>query len=203
MLQRLWFGVMYRIGFTPWEGHALPARLRSLVERPAALPPGRAVDLGCGTGDASIYLSQHGWDVTAIDFVEAALKKARGKGAASGVRVRWIRGDVTQLGSYVEPGVSLLVDSGCLHVLSDEQRAAYVRAVTAVAAPGAALVIAAFGENPRRRGPRGIDASEIARRFSGGWDLVTSEIDTVVSTRSDDPIHVHELRRKRTAISTG
>ena len=82
MLQRLWFGVMYRIGFTPWEGHALPARLRSLVERPAALPPGRAVDLGCGTGDASIYLSQHGWDVTAIDFVEAALKKARGKGAA-------------------------------------------------------------------------------------------------------------------------
>lgn len=196
MFQRLMFGLMYRVGFTPWDGHALPARLRRLAEAPAVLPSGRALDLGCGTGDTSIYLAKHGWDVTALDFVEAALRKARAKAAAAGLDVRWIHGDVTRLGSYgVTPGVRLCVDNGCLHVLSDEARTTYVREVTAAAAPQAALVIAAFADKPRRRGPRGINGSEIAERFAGGWELVASEMDAEVTNNEDDPIHVHELRR--------
>src|SRR5687767_11345624 len=94
-LQRLMFGVMYRVGFTPWDGHALPARLRAAVEGPSALPARRALDIGCGTGDTSIYLARYGWDVTALDFVDAALRKARAKGAAAGADIRWVRGDVT------------------------------------------------------------------------------------------------------------
>jgi SAM-dependent methyltransferase len=197
MLQRLMFGVMYRIGFTPWEGHALPARLTGAVEGPSALPPGRAIDLGCGTGDTSLYLARHGWDVTAIDFVEAALRKARAKGRAAGARVQWIRGDVTRLGSYgVHPPFHLCVDSGCLHALSDRGRAAYVREVNAVAAPGAVFLIAAFADNPKRRGPRGIAAPEIARLLAYDWEFVVSEKDPEISNDPGDPIYIHELRRR-------
>ncbi|WP_207511581.1 hypothetical protein [Mycolicibacter sinensis] len=46
--RRLLFRAMYRLGFTPWDGHALARGLRNLVEIDAsvALSPGTALDLG-------------------------------------------------------------------------------------------------------------------------------------------------------------
>lgn len=51
-------------------------RPRSFVERIAReLPPGRALDLACGSGRNAIWLAGRGWDVTAVDasiaFIEA------------------------------------------------------------------------------------------------------------------------------------
>jgi 2-polyprenyl-3-methyl-5-hydroxy-6-metoxy-1,4-benzoquinol methylase len=81
------FGVMYRLGFTPWDGHPLAKSLRDLVEGNAGaasgLPAGTALDIGCGTGDSAIYLARHGWQVTGVDFVATALSKARTKATAA------------------------------------------------------------------------------------------------------------------------
>lgn len=203
-LQRLMFGIMYRIGFTPWDGHALPARLRAAVEGPTAMPPRRALDIGCGTGDTSIYLAQHGWDVTAVDFVAAALRKARAKADAAGAHIKWIRGDVTALSTAgVQPEFDLIVDSGCFHGLSDEARDAYVREVTTTAARDARIILAGFAANPRRRGPRGVDPTEVQQRFAGRWSLVGHEEDRTVSNDVDDPIWVYELRRTSKESTNG
>jgi cyclopropane fatty-acyl-phospholipid synthase-like methyltransferase len=189
--------LFYRIGFTPWDGHALPARLRELVEASPPLPTGKALDVGCGTGDTSIYLARHGWEVTAIDFVKPPLDKARAKTAAAGVRVRLQHADVTKLDSSgIGSGFQLIVDNGCLHGLSDEGRAAYVRQITAAAAANATLLLAGFTERKRTRGPRGYDRPEIERRFAADWQLLGSWQDPAVSTRPDDPIFVYELRRR-------
>jgi 2-polyprenyl-3-methyl-5-hydroxy-6-metoxy-1,4-benzoquinol methylase len=69
------FRIFYRLGFTPWDGHPLAQSLRNLIEGTDALPAGSALELGCGTGDCSIYLAQHGWQVTAVDYVKQALEK--------------------------------------------------------------------------------------------------------------------------------
>src|SRR6476659_8272930 len=99
MANRLLFRLFYAIGFTPWDGHALPDRLKDVVEGPGAAKPGRALDIGCGTGDSSIYLARHGWDVTGMDFVGKALKRARQKAGAAGVKVRFVEADATKLAS--------------------------------------------------------------------------------------------------------
>src|SRR5258707_2759472 len=117
------FKVFYRLGFVPWDGHPLAKSLRDLVEGDGAMAPGTAVDVGCGTGDSSIYLAKHGWQVTGVDFVAKAVDKARAKAAANKATVNFAQADVTRLSSEgVGTDFALIVDNGCLHGMSDEDR---------------------------------------------------------------------------------
>ncbi len=169
------FQIFYRIGFTPWDGHPIAQTLQGLIEGTGdtpALPTGSALDLGCGTGDSSIYLAQHGWKVTGVDFVPKALSKARAK--AAGLPINFVPADVTQLSrASIGTGFQLIVDNGCLHNMSDDDRAAYVREVSAVAAPGARLLIVAFLPGGRF-GVRGVDPAEMERRFTPAWTLLSA-----------------------------
>ena len=193
-IERFLFGIFYRVGFTPWEGHEQPARLRDLVEGPNRLAPGRALDIGCGTGDGPIYLARHGWNVTGLDFVNRALARAKDKAAAAGVKARFLQADATQLASYGLGQFELVIDNGCLHLLSDEGRSSYVRDVTNMVSSGGRLIIAGFLEG-KRRGPRGFNQPEIERRFAGGWRLLQSGVDPNLSNDANDPIAVYELQR--------
>ncbi|MGH3849251.1 MAG: class I SAM-dependent methyltransferase, partial [Pseudonocardiaceae bacterium] len=113
------FQLFYRIGFTPWDGHELSSVLRSLIEGPAALAAGAALEIGCGTGDSSIYLARHGWQVTGVDFAAKALEKARAKAVAEHVRVDFVQADATRLSSEgVGDAYALILDFGCLHGMS-------------------------------------------------------------------------------------
>lgn len=195
-LQRLMFGAMYRLGLTPWDGHPIPPSLRAAAEAPVK---GRALDIGCGTGDTSVYLAGLGWEVVAVDFVRRALDRARAKADAAGAHVDFVCGDVTRLAEAgIGTGFDLIVDNGCMHGLSDAARDAVVANLTAVAAPGATLSVAAFPVGARRQ-PRGMDRDEIERRFAPGWDFIGGGRVENISNESQADIHVYELRRKRDA----
>ncbi|MEO6577494.1 MAG: class I SAM-dependent methyltransferase [Candidatus Limnocylindria bacterium] len=64
---------------------------------PAQLSPGRAIDLGCGTGANVLYLAQHGFESTGVDFSPIALRVARKRASAVGMdgHVRFVEGDPT------------------------------------------------------------------------------------------------------------
>lgn len=175
--RNLLFRALYRLGMTPWDGHPLAQSLRDLVEGDQALRPGTALDLGCGTGDNAIYLAEHGWTVTGVDYVARPLEKARAKATARGVTVTFAQADVTRLSSEgIGTGFSLIVDNGCLHGMSDEDRDAYVREVTAVAAPVARLLILAFTPGGSFGVP-GVAPGEIERRFDGAWTLLATGVE--------------------------
>jgi cyclopropane fatty-acyl-phospholipid synthase-like methyltransferase len=168
------FRTFYTLGFTPWDGHALETRLQDLVEGNDALPPGSALDVGCGTGDASIYLAKHGWKVTGVDFVPKALDKARAKADAAGVAVDFHQADVTHLSrARISPGFGLIVDNGCFHAIGEHERDLYVKEITAAAAPAARLFMVAFKPSGRF-GPAGVEQSEIERRFAPAWNLLSA-----------------------------
>lgn len=61
----------------PWDAGRVPAPLERFVARHPVR--GRVLVPGCGTGYEVRYLAQAGFDVTAIDFSEAALEAAKGE----------------------------------------------------------------------------------------------------------------------------
>jgi ubiquinone/menaquinone biosynthesis C-methylase UbiE len=174
------FRIFYRVGFTPWDGHPLAQSLRDLIEGSSdtsALTAGSALEVGCGTGDCSIYLAQHGWKVTGVDFVAKALDKARAKAVAADVSVNFVQADVTHLSQAgIGADFQLIVDNGCLHNMSDGDRDAYVREVSAVAASDARLLIVAFLPGGRF-GVRGIDRAEMERRFAPAWTPLSAGLE--------------------------
>ena len=120
-------------------------------------------------------MSQHGWEVTGIDFVPRAVTIAKRKAAEAQASPRLMVGDVTRLTELgIGTDYSLLLDLGCFHSIPDTGRAAYVHGVTALARTGATLLLFGFvrGDGRASRvGPRGLAPAEMAQRFAGGWDV--------------------------------
>jgi SAM-dependent methyltransferase len=166
-------------------------------------PYGPALDLGCGSGIWAVTLAARGWDVTGVDAVPKALRRARARAREAGVEVRLLRGDVTALAEAgVGSGYRLLVDFGCFHdALSDAQRRQEGRAATAAAKPGATLLLTAF--TPGRRGPlpRGASRADVVAAFPE-WTLVDEQAMEVAGgpawVRRAEP-RFYRLRRDATA----
>ena len=61
-------------------------------------PGGRALDLGAGEGRTTLWLAEHGWQVTAVDFSDVALDRGRQRAEALGVgdAVEWICADLLE-----------------------------------------------------------------------------------------------------------
>ena len=57
-----------------------------LAKHTGHLKPGRALDLGCGSGGNAIWLAQRGWQVTAVDFSDVAIEKGKAQAGWRGVR---------------------------------------------------------------------------------------------------------------------
>ena len=187
------FRVFYRLGFTPWDGHPMATSLQELVK---GLPPGTALDVGCGTGDTSIYLARHGWQVTGVDFVPKAVEKARAKAGAAGVTVNFRQADATRLsGEGIGTGFDLIVDNGCLHGMSGVDRDSYIREVTAVAAPDARLLLVEFVTGGSYGVP-GVGPDEVERRFAADWTLLSSGDEPAMDHNGKNPARHYLLGRR-------
>lgn len=134
------FNSMYRVGRPIWST-PVPPEIRAVVEGERAWPPGRALDLGCGTSGNVRLLAQHGWDATGVDFSGAAIRRAE-KDADGVAGATFIEADVTAL---TEVGITgpfdLVIDNGCFHTLSAHGKRAYVAQVAAVMPAGATLLM--------------------------------------------------------------
>src|SRR5690349_3913559 len=140
----LFYSVAYAVGFTPWEaaGEADRTMMERLFAREEAerAAPGKALDLGCGTGMHTLELAARGWTVTGVDSNAQAVARAQRRIAEQRLPASAMRADVTDLNADdVGAGYDFFLDIGCYHGLTSSQRTSMGRSVTALAAPGATL----------------------------------------------------------------
>lgn len=108
----------------------------------------KVLDVGGGTGAWAVPLALSGCAVSVVDPSPNALAvlQRRARDAGVGEQITPVQGDVDALGEFApEGGADLVLGHGLLEVVDDAPRA--VAALSAAAAPGAAVSVLVAGRN--------------------------------------------------------
>jgi cyclopropane fatty-acyl-phospholipid synthase-like methyltransferase len=139
-VHRLHFELSYLMGIAPWDSGVSPPELIGFLD---SHPPGRAIDIGCGTGTNAIAMARRGWDVTGIDFSTRAIRAARRKARLARVSASFERADVSGLADLTGP-FDFALDIGCYHSLGLTQQLAYARDLARLLRPGGPFLLYGF-----------------------------------------------------------
>lgn len=162
----------YASGEVPWDQQDPPPEIIDFIP---TLTPGRALDLGCGFGRASLFMARHGWQVDAVDFIPAAIDGARARAEAAGLgdRINFHMGPVTGM-TWLSGPYDFAVDVGCCHSLPLDQLRAYHGELLRLLRPGAHYLLFAHlheDTDDSNAELRWVKDSDLLTLFSQGFAL--------------------------------
>lgn len=140
----------YATGNLPWDTGAPEPHLVEMVGR-GVITPGRALEIGCGTGTNALWLADRGFVVLGIDISPLAIAKAQEKAEAADARVEFRVLDFLSA-ELDEAPFDFVFDRGVLHVFDEpSQREQFARQVgRMLRAGGHWLSLAGSTEGPAR-----------------------------------------------------
>ena len=130
------------------HNHLVPEADELLVAEMEGITLGRALDIGCGIGSNAVWLAEHGWQVTATDFADAAIEKCKRLATRRGVQVGFVVADAT---TFQPDGQYDLITSFYIQ-LPPDQRAKMLSLAAGALAPGGTLL---FVSHDRSSTPSG------------------------------------------------
>lgn len=132
------------------------------------------LDAGCGTGGTSLFFASRGEQVTGIDFVEEAIRRARAKAHERGLDVEFLVKDAMTLRDWDKRFASV-IDSGLFHIYAGDERQCYVQGLAHVLRPGGRLFLFSFNDDPSWPGG-GVSRQDLYGAFSDGWEIESLEL---------------------------
>lgn len=141
----------------------------------AGLVRSPVLDVGCGTGELSLFLARHGHDVLGIDLSPMAIQQARDKAHWRRIPARFLVWDALDISRFRSANLSFrtIVDSAMFHILGDRERDRFIDGLRDVLASGGLYCV--LGDARRaERDIYGLTPDEIRRRFrdADGWEVV-------------------------------
>lgn len=176
----------------------------SLVGRVEPLTPGRALDLGCGTGRNSLWLARQGWRVTGVDASSVGLAVALRSARESGVGLDVVEADLLEYRPALE-GFDLVVVAN-IHLAPEHRAEFYARASAAVAPGGHLFVTGHHLDSLGRTGPpdpERLFTLEMVADFAPGLEIDSLTREQRWTEASPEPLTDVVLWAHRTAQLTG
>jgi SAM-dependent methyltransferase len=174
----------------------------TLIEVASDLNPGKALDLGCGSGQNAVWLAQRGWVVTAVDISPGAITEAKGSAAAAGVSIAF---DVADITSWRPASRFDLVICTFAVPARGMGRSRVLEMAASAVAPGGAILVTeldvALARDGRMAEKHLVSTEEIERHLDGfrversrtrlarrphGYEEIVLPVATVVATRRTD-----------------
>ena len=192
------FQKRYASGDTPWDIGKPDVNLTQTVTT-VALEPCKALDIGCGTGDNSIWLAQKNFQVTGIDASETAVQKAREKALQAKIKCTFMVIDFLT-GKITGAPFGFAFDRGCFHSFhSDEERQKFAENVAAHLENGGLWLSLVGNANDQRPGPGPPrrTARDIVNAVEPSFEILSLVAGHFGSNRPDPPGCWVCLMRKR------
>jgi SAM-dependent methyltransferase len=161
----------YQAGDTPWDtGQPSTELIRTIQEQD--IKPGRVIELGCGTGTNAIWLAQHGFEVTAVDFSSSALEQGRQRAASAGVRIHFLEADVLNPTALSER-FPFFFDRGCYHVVRRVSVDKFLETLERITEPQAlGLILTGNAREPHDPGPPVVSDKELRSELGRLFEVV-------------------------------
>lgn len=138
------------------------------------LHAGTALDLGTGPGTQAIALAERGFQVTATDLSDTAVRQALDKAKEKGLDISLTQDDI--LNSHLNQEFDFIFDRGCFHVLPPEQRQDYVRVVERLIKSKGYLFLKCFSHlETSESGPYRFTPEQIKEIFSSRFNVYSVE----------------------------
>jgi len=178
----------------PWVSDGPDPLLVRLFDERRVTGPGRAIDLGCGSGEMAIDLARRGFATVGVDWSERAIVRARARAAATGVAIDFRVGDVTALQGVTGP-FDLIVDRLVfMHMPGSRAKRAHASTVRLLAAPGAKALMheVVLAEPPgflsrawfaRRAGVSVLVPGDVERHFGKDFAVEVAHREPLTDTR--------------------
>lgn len=140
----------YATGDVPWDVGEPSDFLVEFVQS-RSIAPGRALDVGCGTGTNALWLARQGFDVVGVDVSRVAVEKAKAKLDGLDLPCRFEVLDFLK-DAVPEGPYDFVFDSGCFHVFDEaSDRTQFAERVAAVMSEdGLWLSLIGSTEGPER-----------------------------------------------------
>jgi 2-polyprenyl-3-methyl-5-hydroxy-6-metoxy-1,4-benzoquinol methylase len=156
-----------------WPGIAAPEVAHTpvnegLIEIAAGMAPGKALDLGCGEGQNSVWLAQRGWVVNGVDVSPGAISEARATAAGADVTIVF---DVADMSDWRPASRFDLVFCTFALPARGMGRSRMLETAAAAVAPGGTILITDFDISLRKEGWMAekylVSTEELERHLSG------------------------------------
>lgn len=190
---RSWWEARYAEHDGIWSGRVNAV----LADVASSLPPGRALDLGCGEGGDVLWLAGEGWDVTGVDLSVTAITRGSRAAVAAGVeeRTAFVAAD---LGAWTTAARFDLVTASFLQswpVTIPRER--ILHRATGFVAPGGHLLVTAHAAPPHDELPEDLRAYRFptpaddlaALELGAGWEVVAAELRPRTATTPEGAPH--------------
>jgi len=138
----------------PWNNETPPDQLVELVES-GKIKPCKGIDLGCGTGNYSIYLAGKGFIMTGMDISPAVINLAKKNAKKKSVNCTFLARDLTGIMKTMNETFDFAFDWDVLHHVFPEKRKKYVTNVVKLLNPRGNYLSVCFHEKDLQFGGSG------------------------------------------------
>jgi methyl halide transferase len=160
----------YVDGQLPWDS-GVPSKELIRVLDAGSIKPGRAAELGCGTGTNAIYLASRGFDVTGFDFSSAAVTAARQKAADAKAKANFAEADLCRFTLDVPP-FDFVFDRGCYHAARRIDQPGFIKTLKRLTRRGTRFLLLAGNANEKGPpGPPTMTAAEICNELEPLFEI--------------------------------